>query len=191
MLQDSFLWLLFLRQIFIGARSTGNKMARYEFWLMLLGCLIFQIPGIAQSSSKLKNTVYIEVLGNGGLYSFNYERNIGANLYGRMGFGHWTSGFMGPETSVTTLPFMLHYIRGGHHNHFEVGLGLVMGAITETERTNSIFNVTSFLGYRYQAPAKGIILRIGFTPFYSLDKRANYPGDSFFLSGGMGVGYHF
>ncbi len=37
----------------------------------------------------VKNAVYLELLGNGGLYSFNYERAFSPNFNARIGFGSW------------------------------------------------------------------------------------------------------
>lgn len=144
----------------------------------------------AQEVIYSKNSIFFELLGNGGLYSVNYERRFKPDLYGRIGFSSFKSiDLLNPENKerITTIPVLITYFTGQKMHHFEMGGGMLFGFITE----DTIIDLTAFFGYRYQTPGNGILIRIGFTPFLSLDKKANYPDNGLSLSGGIALGYHF
>jgi hypothetical protein len=169
-------------------------MKRIKYLLTGL-CLIFLISnGIAQELLIPKNSFYLELLGNGGLYSINYERNITSNTCIRIGFATWkvtdimSKTYMG---RMTTVPVLASYYTGLKKSHFEIGGGFLFGKENMYNGTNPILNLTLFIGYRYQPQNRGIIFRAGFTPFLSLDKKADYPDPGLSLSGGISTGYHF
>jgi hypothetical protein len=155
------------------------------FSSLFIGCFSQDLP-IA------KNAIYFELLGNGGFYSINYERNIHPNIYGRIGFATFQTSELFDRTvtgRITTVPIIVSYLTGKNKNHFELGGGLLLGYKKEVSFSGTIFDITSFIGYRYQSLNKGFLFRIGLTPFISLNN-TNYP-DSFLLSGGASFGYHF
>ena len=86
---------------------------------------------------------------------------------------------------------MLTYLSGQKKSHFEIGGGMLFGKDNSYQVPGAIIDLTSFIGYRYQAPGKGFLFRVGFTPFLSLDNKANYPDKGISLSGGISLGYHF
>jgi hypothetical protein len=160
--------------------------------------LFIFVHGNSQEAKYSKNSLFIEFLGNGGLYSINYERNLKSNFFGRLGIGHWSSNSFGVKTTVTSIPILLSYITGNKRSHFEFGGGLLAGRLTDysgfADNTDSasIFDLTGFFGYRYQkSTGKGFLFRVGLTPFLSLDDKANYPEKGLSLSGGISYGYHF
>lgn len=166
-------------------------MRRIKFVLVLLYFFTLSNIGKAQDIMRSKNNIFLELGGNGGLFSINYERALNTNLNGRVGFGNWTSSFLGgKETKITTIPVMLNHLVGKRKSFFEIGGGFLFGNKNENNISSLIFDLTAFLGYRYQAPGDGILFRIGMTPFLSLDSKANYP-DKAFISGGFSIGYHF
>jgi hypothetical protein len=164
--------------------------------LLLVGLLCTCIISNAQDSVFSRNSIYIEILGNAGVFSLNYERALAGQTYGRFGFGSWSSTFfMGNETKITTFPVMVTHFTGQKSSHFEFGGGILAGSLTEygwfnDKTTYPIFDLIFLLGYRYQALGKGLLFRIGLTPFISLDNKAKYP-DAAMLSGGAAIGYHF
>lgn len=165
-----------------------------KFLLIAIWILTLLTDVKAQEVIYSKNSIFLELLGNGGLYSVNYERRFKPNLYGRIGFCSFKSiDLLSPENGdrITTIPVMITYFTGQRVHHFEMGGGMLFGIINEKNGLNTIIDLTAFLGYRYQAPGNGILIRIGFTPFLSLDKTANYPDKGLFLSGGISLGYHF
>jgi hypothetical protein len=165
---------------------------KITYLLLVVICLIVSLPeGKSQEAVQSRNSVFMEALGNGGLFSINYERGFASSVYGRLGFGSWTSQFMGSDTKMTTFPVMVSYFTGHGKSHAELGGGILLGSAKDDIGSNSILDLTSFIGYRYQSPGRGILFRVGLTPFLSLDNEANYPDKGFFLSGGVSIGYHF
>ena len=97
----------------------------------------------------------------------------------------------GPGSRITTIPVLITYFTGRKMHHFEIGGGMLFGKINGDNESNNIINLTAFMGYRYQAPGEGILIRFGLTPFLSLDNEANYTDNGLTLFGGLSIGYHF
>lgn len=152
-----------------------------------------------------KTSLYLEVLGNGGLYSVNVERLLSAQLGARVGFATWTifeaceHTFAECEESFVTFPLLGNVLFGRGSSRLEVGAGLLLvrrrfesvpGAVSDRSRT--ILDVTGVVGYRYQRPTGGLLFRIGLTPFLALSGGEDaYPDSGLFLSGGASLGYTF
>jgi hypothetical protein len=149
--------------------------------------------GFSQELPLTKNAFYLELFGNGGFYSINYERNIHHNIYSRIGFATFQTFDIFDRSyhgKITTVPLIVSYLSGFKKHHFEIGGGLLFGKIKEGSESNPIFDVTGFLGYRYQSLiSEGFLFRIGLAPFVSLNA-TNYP-DRFFISPGLSFGYSF
>lgn len=159
----------------------------------LIAAVSFMVSILEGSSQEIKapkNSLYLEVFGSGGLFSINYERRINSNLYGRLGVANWTFAYE-TETTLTTIPVMIAYLWGEDKNHFEIAGGMLFGRKTEDDINHQILDLIAFIGYRYQPPDNGLVFRVGFTPFFSLDNDANYPANIFFASAGISIGYHF
>lgn len=165
--------------------------------LVLAVCLIVStLDGSSQEINAPKNSLYLEFFGSGGLYSINYERQVSSTFYGRFGLATFKSTDYlgdGPEvaTRITTFPVMITYLSGEGKSHFEIAGGMLFGIKSEADVNYKIIDMIAFIGYRYQPPVKGLVFRIGFTPFLSLDNDANYPDNNFFPSAGISIGYHF
>ncbi|MDX9947531.1 MAG: hypothetical protein RBS38_09210 [Bacteroidales bacterium] len=158
--------------------------------------MVSTLDASSQDIKAPKNSLYLEVFGSGGLYSINYERQVSSNLYGRFGLATFKAiDFMGdgPEVDdrITTFPVMIAYLSGDGKNHFEIAGGMLFGVKSEEEVNYKIIDLIAFIGYRYQPPVRGLIFRVGFTPFLSLDNDATYPDNDFFPSAGISIGYHF
>jgi hypothetical protein len=147
----------------------------------------------SQDIQVTKNALYFELFGNAGLYSFNYERNFHPNIYCRIGFESFETSDLFSRTAtgrITAVPVMASFLTGHGKHHLEFGGGLLLGNQKKFSVSHTIIDFTSFLGYRYQSlVTKGLLFRIGITPFVSLNG-TNYP-DKYLLSFGLSLGYHF
>jgi hypothetical protein len=171
-------------------------MKKTSFLLAALLYLVSNHHGECQEVKLPKNSLYFELLGNGGLYSINYERELRAKLYGRIGFSTYAlTNILGSgsdsKTRITAFPVMITYLSGNGKSHFEISGGMLFGVETETAVSYSIIDLTAFIGYRYQPPGEGFLFRVGITPFYSLDNSADYPDPGYITSAGVSIGYHF
>lgn len=149
-----------------------------------------------------KNAVYLELAGNGGLYSVNYERSLSQTINVRIGFASWSAEQdIGGEETFLTIPILLNSLIGAGNHKLEVGAGVMFGSQKyESDETlalrqnskESIFNLTGVVGYRYQKPAGGILFRAGLTPFLDLSSAEDpFPDSGLNISGGVSVGYAF
>ena len=153
--------------------------------------------GTGQQPAAHPNGVYLELLGSGGLYSINYEREIRESVWLRVGFGAWTatSFFSDTETAVTTVPITLTRLIGAGTHRLEVGGGLTLGR-REREAlsgdSGSFVSLTGLVGYRYQPRGRGFLFRASATPFYGFgNEDLAYPEKGFMPSLGISFGYVF
>lgn len=170
--------------------------------IIVIGCSIFwyfsQAP--AQPRNLARNSIYLELLGNGFLYSINYERAFNRFLHARIGFmsGQLASKVIcsqiyceqNEEDLPNIIPLMLNYIYGHGKHKFEVGMGLAFTTSTRGEfdldDAGLINNDTKLvgvatIGYRIQPESKGALFRAGFTPFFGNEGVQPW--------GGLTVGY--
>ena len=143
---------------------------------------------VAESPPFAKNTFFVEVLGNAGLYSLNYERFFTPSLGVRIGAEYVQGEDEGDDFAAAIFPVMATYLLGRGSSHLEAGLGV--GLATGTIETGVLGNDfgsaaygTATLGYRYQPPRGGLVFRVGFTPVL-------LTGD-FHPYGGVSLGYAF
>ena len=124
------------------------------------------------------NSLYIEGLGPGFFYSFNYDRII-SDIALRVGFGYIS---ISAGTNTTNghaywlaIPFDVNYIGIGSKKHiFEIGGGgtvLAIGAGGSSLGVDSNANESAtyffghlIAGYRLQPPEGGFMLRTGISP---------------------------
>jgi hypothetical protein len=86
-------------------------------WFSVLAFLVCGSPCLAQTTSApvARNAVFFELLGNGGLYSFNYERMVTDSLALRLGYASWSSPLLfegTPPDRYTTVPVTVSYLLG-------------------------------------------------------------------------------
>jgi hypothetical protein len=166
--------------------------------LLLALLLTVQSAAHAQAlpQARAANSIYLELLGNGGPYSVNYEREIAPRTGLRLGFATWGSEGTFSTTRHITVPLLLNYRSGTGRSMLELGGGVLLGQRRRTDETGrstaGITTLTVTVGYRNQPPQGGFLFRIGFTPFYSLnDGEHAYPDPDFTPSAGASVGYAF
>jgi hypothetical protein len=156
-------------------------------------------PAAGQQPVGPRNNVYLELLGNGGLYSVNYERRFTERASFRGGLGHWTTEdwWSNAETTITSVPFGMSWLPGSGTRRLEVGGGLLVGrrgwkpSPGTTAENEGFASLTGVLGYRYQPVRSGWTFRAGFTPFFGFGDESAYPDRGFLPSLGVSGGYSF
>jgi len=143
-------------------------------------------------SQSQPNSLYFEALGNGGLYSVNYDRLFSENLGFRIGFSYLSElDFI--FTSVQdflVIPVTVNYFVGTGNSKLELGAGIaylsvsggkIFGLKSSTGTSTAV--CTGTIGYRYQQSEGGFLFRIGLTPFFGSGEVS--------LSGGVSLGLSF
>ncbi|MES1245727.1 MAG: hypothetical protein ABUT39_29240 [Acidobacteriota bacterium] len=173
------------------------------FFLVVLTIgLAVESPCVAQdpATPAARNAVFVELLGNGGVYSLNYERMLTDHLGLRVGYAAWDSPLLfegTPPDRYRTVPVTMSYLLGNGERKLELGGGVTFGQGTldrsfDTRRDFSFHNLTAIVGYRSQPRDGGYLFRVGATPFYSFDDGEEaYPEPGLSFSAGVSFGYSF
>ena len=133
-------------------------------------------------SRTAKNSVFLELGGNAGIYSLNYERYLTDNLAARIGAGYFAATFTDDEEEsegeLWLIPATVSYVGIGAGSHrLEIGGGVLIGHASETTSTFDLDDVvtdsgtavvgTATFGYRYAPKHGGFTFRAGFTPLFN------------------------
>jgi hypothetical protein len=152
--------------------------------------LVADATGIqAQETTRAQN-VFVEIGGQGLLFSANYDTRFGNRrdgLGGRVGVGYIAAD----GTSLATFPLSLNYLLGKGRNFFEIGLGATIASaksdgfwFEDDEASGTGTIGTMSFGYRLQPVDSGFSFRGGITPIFTKDFFIPY----FF---GVSLGYTF
>ncbi|HNW88492.1 MAG TPA: hypothetical protein PKN48_02450 [Bacteroidales bacterium] len=146
-------------------------------------------------AKEFKNSIYVELLGNGTLYSLNYERSIFHKKFlsvsARVGFSYFK--WMGNNNNVFNVLFnMTSVFKIYNRIYFELGSGatyFINTYVDEYYKNNSILYIdfVCTAGLRIQN-YNGFQWRLCFTP-----KFRSYDGSSLIGMpwGGISMGYSF
>ena len=139
---------------------------------------------------KIKNTVYFELFGNGGIYSVNYDRRLSNQIWGRIGASYFPVAYEG----LATFPVGVSYLFGKHSKFFELGLGTTLFSagsddllfdLDENGGKQFSAGISATVGYRFQPPQEDLFFKAALIPAY-------IPVSSTFgVSAGLSVGYSF
>ena len=157
----------------------------------------------AQEKEWKKSALYVEIGGNGEVWSANYDRQFYEKNNFKVGYRFGISAFPSRDTDEVNWRLMIPaeaYGLWGRDKHFlELGIGasLVHGnRFKPSDEANggdyqSVFEVAMFprLGYRHQRKEGGFMYRIGFTPVV-LDT-GDKPSLKFAPWGGISLGKSF
>jgi hypothetical protein len=142
-----------------------------------------------QETQFRRNALYVELGGQGLLYSINYEHRIGQHLSLRAGFTSWSFHgglltILGIEKlSMTAFPVMVNYLTSPmKSSHLEIGAGVMPSFFSgktlftgsEGADNQSLLVGTASIGYRYQPPDGGFFFRVALTPL--LGRNIGYTG---------------
>lgn len=167
-------------------------MSRKQFLVVVLLLLVNACFG----QRAQKNAVYVELGGNGTLYSVNYEREFKTQWVGRIGISYYDN--------YLNIPVMFGRYFGEGKHHFEVTAGITCivdntndgvyyyhGSFQESGSRTHIL-LTAFAGYRFQKQDKNFLFKAGFTPFYSPHDSRDKINTGWFLPWvGVSFGYRF
>lgn len=149
--------------------------------------------------SSPHNLIFLELGGNGILYSINYDRALAGGFTIRVGVGHLAEGANPIATEQTELaslgavglPVLLNYVRGTGSHRLELGAGATV--LYTSARASTRYRAatpatitplaTALIGYRYVPRGGGFTYRAGFTPLISTAGVLPW--------GGLSVGYLF
>ncbi|HEY0040872.1 MAG TPA: hypothetical protein VGB71_09430 [Flavisolibacter sp.] len=150
-----------------------NKPVNRKLVLLLFLCFISSLAfsqGSNKKTSPFASNGFLEVGGAGGFLSLNYDRrfsNANNGFGGRIGIGigEGQPTHMFPDL-VLTIPIAVNYLAGQGPHYFEIGAGVTIGTsefgIINGKRQSLLF--VPSLGYRYQKPIKGFMLRVVASP---------------------------
>jgi hypothetical protein len=143
--------------------------------LLIITLALFALratPTCAQSTFK-QNDAYFELLGNGIIGSFNYERQLAdkPGLGIRVGLGFYPT-----ENGMLSIPVGLNYLINlkNQRSFIEAGLGLTMTSepVTFLDFSGDVYNDGPYgnfipsIGYRMHT-AKSLMLRFAITPIFN------------------------
>lgn len=178
----------------IAHRGPNNKMKHrlrgmieFESSDVATSAMVFiSAPAFAQTPRMARNSMFLELGGNGAIYSVNYEYLLNDNTGLRFG------GMASPadkddsddNTSIFTFTTMLNYLAGSGKHRQEMGVGALFALASDDFKGVEQFDGrgaygTATIGYRLQPPDGGFVFRIGFTPIMSADGVLPWFGISF------------
>jgi len=148
-----------------------------------------------------RNSIFIELAGNGGIYSLNYDRVITEQFSIRAGFGYMSMGAsassggatVSAKATMLAVPVVGNFLLGNENHKLELGAGITMFRFTgsgssslggSASATGMVPAGTAVIGYRYVPHDGGFTFRAGFTPLVMKD-------GGFQPWGGMSFGYLF
>ncbi len=193
----------------MSARSKPNwnmipfcKMRIFRLLLLCFSLLFISFSyGQTDFSQSSRNNVLLEILGNGGVYSINYERFVLDDVISRIGIGAWNDfSVSGGKKSLITIPVLTSGLIGSRKSKLEVGFGFLVGRQKFTSSfgrslnwTAPIADATGVVGYRYQPFDGGLMLRAGISCFYVFNREHRFPYNynRFTINPGLSLGYSF
>ncbi len=184
-------------------RSSGNLDA--GLYSLVLTLLIFAVtPAKAQQAQEQlrRNSIFLEVGGNGGFYSLNYDRMLLEAEYwrlaGRAGVMYYSTVSGGREegrSSWLAVPLEVSWLHGRKSHFLELGLGVTPlyqkypqeGSVAPESELRLL--PVGRLGYRYQQREGGMFYKAGFTPMAQFSKERNLGHSTLLPWFGLAVGY--
>ncbi|MEJ8801423.1 hypothetical protein [Pontibacter sp. H249] len=139
------------------------------------------------------NAAYFELAGNGDTYSINYERLFLQRAEFKTGLrvGVGTNFFFLPEEPSTypIVPIEAVGLIGRREKHFEFGFGYTRRFTDDPDLLHNMY--FGRLGFRYQQPTGGLVVRVALTPFVSAESNVRTPGLALVPRFGLSIGRSF
>jgi hypothetical protein len=134
-----------------------------------------QAPSETAETRDAHDAVYVELLGNGLLYSVNYDHMFGEHLALRAGFSAWRAdGVFDAPNVFVSVPVAAYGLVGDGDHKLELGAGVTpmfalpaSGPDAVRARPSVLWLVPS-VGYRYAPRHGGVSFRAAVTPLVTL-----------------------
>ncbi|MBK8808479.1 MAG: hypothetical protein IPO21_18345 [Bacteroidales bacterium] len=152
--------------------------------LIATAMILFYSYSFAQSDSietktRMKNTVFVEIFGNSFfLYNVGYDRILMSKGKRNISAGLGTQVIDG-EFSLSP---QVNYFYGIKH-HIETGIGFTYYFISDC------YIIPVRIGYRYQKPEGGLLIKVALTPFYG--RNIPFDNSNFMPWAGLTLGWTF
>lgn len=121
-----------------------------------------------KSSAQSNKAFFVELLGNGLIFSANYDMRFKKETNGwgaRLGIGY--VGSVDGDGGVVTIPLLINNLLGKDGKYFEVGAGITYLSSSADfigdNNASDIVGTMTFM-YRKQPLDGGFMWKIGFTP---------------------------
>ncbi len=125
-----------------------------------------------------KTSLYAELGGNGDAYSLNVDRIVYQDAMFKTALRVGLSSnlfFLEQESGVyPVVPVEVSGMLGRYRKHIEAGLGYTRRFTTEPDLIQNMY--FGRVGFRYQQPQGGMLVRVGLTPFLSAEVDRKTPG---------------
>ncbi len=118
-------------------------------------------PSPVVLETPVKHAIYIELLGNGLVYSVNYDHKFGTDWSGRIGVGFAA----GDSDWFGTMPILVNYLLGEGNTRLELGAGVLLGGGSDSGDSDSDVFGTLTVAYRKET-ANGTFFKAAFTPIF-------------------------
>jgi hypothetical protein len=150
----------------------------------LVFMLLLQVPFTLYAQEFTQNiraklSIYAEVGGNSDTYALNIDRIMYQREYWKVGarVGLGTNlFFLKEEVGVyPVVPLEVFGMYGKSRNHFEFGMGYTRRFTEAPELMQSMY--FGRLGFRYQVPKGGLVVRFAATPFVSPESKDEDTGN--------------
>ena len=150
------------------------------------------------NTKPAKNAGFIELGGNAGLYSINFDRiyvyKESVKLSARAGFAPHMNGYYLEQRYVIENNFIL--LPNPHHLEFGIGSTMHRNynptqGDTSNYKWENIFFGTMRCGYRYQKQDDGLFIRAALTPILFSKDAVGFHSDYFQFWVGASVGVSF
>lgn len=125
-----------------------------------------------------RHAVYGELLGQGILYSLNYDYLLTRDISLRAGVTAWAlevpdfsmkAAYRDRQKELVGFPLMINYLAGEQSAHLELGVGVIPTAQRKLDPNNPPVLFTATIGYRSQSPEGGFVFRVGLTPLFTFE----------------------
>lgn len=132
---------------------------------LALYILILLIHPLLFSQEHKDRSIYLELAGNGGIGSVNYEADLFTKEKKHLCWRAGLSGFPIDKNNgfAFVIPLSANFIYGRDHQ-LELGIGQ---SLTVTTKVKLFVRTVPIVGYRFQPAEKSWFIRVSYTPLIS------------------------